>query len=131
MQRKIGVYVQKQQAVLLQHKAVDRLEADALVRDGKVGDAAGQLARVQPDGAGVLRQDEGDRHLVGQFVVGVLGGDQAFPGRKTVAGVVKQLRQGKGDVIRLGGVLGKFGLADQKLLLQLQTPLRQPGNTLV
>ena len=131
VQRKVGVYVQKQQAVLLQQKAVDRLEADALVRDGKVGDAAGQLAGVQTDGACVLRQDKGDRDLVGQFVVDILGGSQAFPGRKAAAGVVEQLRQGKGDILSLGAVLGKLGLASQQLLLQLQTPLRQLGNTLV
>ena len=131
VQRKVGVYVQKQQAVLLQQKAVDRLKADALVRDGKVGDAAGQLAGIQPDGAGVLRQNKGDRHLMGQLVVDVLGGGQAFPGRKAAAGVVKQLRQGEGDVLGLGAVLGKLGLAGQQLLLQFQTPLRQLGNTLV
>lgn len=80
MQRKVGIYIQKQQAVLLQYKAVDRLKADALVRDGKVSDAAGQFTRVQPDGAGVLRQNKGDRHLVGQLVVDILGGNKAFPG---------------------------------------------------
>ena len=131
MQRKVRVHIQKQQAVLLQHKAVDRLKADALVRNSKVGDAAGQLAGIQPDSAGVLRQNKGDRHLMGQLVVGVLGCDQAFPGRKAAAGVVEQLRQGEGKVIRLRAVLGKLGLADQQLLLQLQTPLCQLGNTLV
>ena len=131
MQRKVRVHIQKQQAVLLQHKAVDRLKADALVRNGKVGDAAGQLAGIQPDSAGVLRQNKGDRHLMGQLVVGVLGCDQAFPGRKAAAGVVEQLRQGEFKVIRLRAVLGKLGLADQQLLLQLQTPLCQLGNTFV
>ena len=68
---------------------------------------------------------------MGQFVVDILGGSQAFPGRKAAAGVVEQLRQGKGDILSLGAVLGKLGLASQQLLLQLQTPLRQLGNTLV
>ena len=68
---------------------------------------------------------------MGQLIVDILGGDKAFPGRKAAAGVVEQLRQGKGDVLSLGAVLGKLGLAGQQLLLQLQTPLRQLGNTLV
>ena len=68
---------------------------------------------------------------MGQLIVDILGGNQAFPGRKAAAGVIEQLRQGKGDVFGLGAVPGKLGLAGQQLLLQLQTPLRQLGNTLV
>ena len=131
MQRKVGVYVQKQQAVLLQQKAVDRLEADALVRDGKVGDAAGQLAGVQTDGACVLRQDKGDRDLVGQFVVGILGNGQAFPRGKAGAGVIEQLRQGQGGRFVVAAVPCQCGLIVQHLLFQLQTPLCQPGYTFV
>ena len=60
---------------------------------------------------------------MGQLIVDILGGNQAFPGRKAAAGVIEQLRQGKGNVFGLGAVLGKLGLAGQQLLLQLQTCL--------
>lgn len=68
---------------------------------------------------------------MGQLIIDILGGNQAFPGRKAAAGVIEQLRQSKGDVLGFGAVPGKLGLAGQQLLFQLQTPLRQLGNTLV
>ena len=127
----VRVHIQKQQAVVLQTDAVGGPQLQPVIRDAQVGDAAGQLAGVQPQGPGIGGQGEHGRHLVGQLVVGVFGRGQAFPRGKAGAGVIEQLRQGQGSGFGLAAVLCQRSLVGQDLLLQFQAPLGQPGHPLV
>ena len=52
-------------------------------------------------------------------------------GRKTGAGVVEQLGQKQSTLFGVGTLRGQHGLIFQHLLLQLQAPLCQPGNTFI
>ena len=104
---------------------------DTLIRDRKIGDAAGKFAGVQPQGLHVCGQLEDGGHLVGQFVVGIGGHGQALPGRKTGPGIVKQLGQQQSAALVVGPVGSQHGFVVQHLLFQFQAPLCQPGNTFI
>ena len=64
---------------------------------------------------------------MGQFVVSILGHSQAFPLGVSGTGVIKELGQIQGGWLAFAAVLGQRSLIGQHLLLQFQTPLRQPG----
>ena len=72
--------------------AVHRAAEDAVIRKDEIGDAAGQLARVEAEIDGGLRQLEGGRHHPVHLVVFVVRGFDGVPLGKAEAGIEVEQR---------------------------------------
>ena len=71
----------------MERYAVHRAAEDAVVRKDEIGDAAGQLARVEAEIDGGLGQLEGGRHHPVHLVVFVVRGFDGVPLGKAEAGI--------------------------------------------
>ena len=91
-QHEVGVIVQEKDAVAVERYAVHRAAEDAVVRKDEIGDAAGQLARVEAEIDGGLGQLEGGRHHPVHLVVFVVRGFDGVPLGKAEAGIEVEQR---------------------------------------